>query len=50
LDRGHRVEVLGAPFMRERAEAGGYNCRSLPATFDHPDGRAIEDDWSIYNR
>jgi hypothetical protein len=23
LDRGHRVEVLGAPFMRERALAAG---------------------------
>jgi len=50
LDRGHRVEVLGAPFMRERAEAGGCVFRSLPATFDDPDGWAVEDDWSIYDR
>jgi UDP:flavonoid glycosyltransferase YjiC (YdhE family) len=51
MERGHAVTVLGAPFMRARAETAGCAFISLPDNFDDPEGWAPEDDdWVIYSQ
>jgi len=51
MERGHAVTVLGAPFMRARAETAGCAFISLPDSFDDPEGWAPEDDdWAIYSQ
>jgi UDP:flavonoid glycosyltransferase YjiC (YdhE family) len=51
MERGHAVTVLGAPFMRARAESTGCAFISLPDSFDDPEGWAPEDDdWAIYSQ
>ena len=51
MERGHAVTVLGAPFMRARAESAGCAFISLPDSFDDPEGWAPEDDdWAIYSQ
>jgi UDP:flavonoid glycosyltransferase YjiC (YdhE family) len=51
MGRGHAVTVLGAPFMRARAETAGCAFISLPDSFDDPEGWAPEDDdWAIYSQ
>ena len=51
MERGHAVTVLGAPFMRARAETAGCAFLSLPDSFDDPEGWAPEDDdWAIYSQ
>ena len=51
MERGHAVTVLGAPFMRARAESAGCAFILLPDSFDDPEGWAPEDDdWAIYSQ